>query len=43
MKELSGNVAYLIKLIWTTFLDPEYVRSVSMGANWNFCEGPGLP
>ena len=31
------------KLIWTPFLDPDYVRSLSLGAVWNFCEGLELP
>jgi hypothetical protein len=39
----SGNGASLIKLIWALFLgDPDYVRRLSLGAIWNFCEGPGL-
>jgi len=25
------------------FLDPGYVWSLNLGANWNCCEGPGLP
>jgi len=25
------------------FLDPEDIKSLSLGATWNFCEGPGLP
>jgi hypothetical protein len=43
MKVGSGNGASLIKLILAPFLDPDYVRSLSLGASWNFCEGPGLP
>jgi hypothetical protein len=43
MKEGSGNTASLIKLIWAPFLDPDYVRSLSLGTIWNFCEGQGLP
>jgi len=42
MKEGSGNGAFLINLIWV-FLDPDYVRRLSLGAIRNFCEGPGLP
>jgi hypothetical protein len=38
-----GNGASLIKLIWAPVLDPDYVMSQSLGAIWNFCEGPGLP
>jgi len=30
-------------LIWAPSLDPDYVRSLSLGAIWNFCEGPGFP
>jgi len=43
MKVGFGNGAPLIKLIWVPFLDPDYVGSLSLGAIWNFCEGPGLP
>jgi hypothetical protein len=43
MKEGSGNAAFLINLIWATFLDPDDFRSLSMGAMWDFSEGPGLP
>jgi len=45
VKEGSGNGRYFIKLIWVPFLflDPDYVRSLSLGAIWNCCEGPGLP
>jgi len=32
------NRASLIKLIWALSLNPDYVRSLSLGANWNFCE-----
>jgi hypothetical protein len=42
MKDGSGNGASLITLIWA-LLDPDYVRSLSLGANWNFYEGPWLP
>ena len=28
--------------ILAPFLDPDYVRRLSLGAIWNFCEGPGL-
>jgi len=40
--EGSVNGAYLINLIWAPFLDPDYVRSLSLGAIWYFCEGSGL-
>ena len=40
MKGGSGNEASLIKLFWAPFLDPDYVRSLSLGALWNFCEAP---
>jgi len=43
MKEGSGIGASLMTLIWAPILDPDYVRSLSLGANWNFCERPGLP
>jgi hypothetical protein len=45
MKEGSGNGASLIKLIWATLFwgDPDNVRSLSVGAIWNFSERPGLP
>jgi hypothetical protein len=43
MKEGSGNGSSLIKLIWAHFLDPDYVINLSLGAIWNFCEGPRLP
>jgi hypothetical protein len=43
MKEGSGNGASVMKLIWAPFLDPDYVRCLSMGEIWNFYEGPGLP
>ena len=43
MKEGSGNGASLITLRWAPFLDPDYIRTLSLGAIWNFCEGPGLP
>jgi len=33
-----GNGASLIKLILAPFLDPDYVRSLSLGAIWIFCE-----
>jgi hypothetical protein len=42
MKEGSVNGAYLINLIQVPFLDAGYVQSLSFGAIWNFCEGPGL-
>ena len=35
-KEGSVNEASLIKLIWAPFFDPDYVRSLSLGAVWNF-------
>ena len=38
LKEGSGNVASPINF----FLDPDYVGSLSLGAVWNFFEGPGL-
>ena len=38
-----GNGASLIKLILAPFLDQDYVRTLSLGAIWNFCEGPELP
>jgi hypothetical protein len=41
--EGSGNGARLIKSIWAPFLDPDYVRSLSLGVIRNFYEGPGLP
>jgi hypothetical protein len=40
MKECSGNGASLINfinLILTPFLNPDYVRILSLGAIWNFC------
>jgi len=40
--EGSENEESLINLIWAPFLDPDCVRSLSLGAIWNFCEGPGL-
>jgi len=43
MKVGSGNGASLIKLIWASFLDTDYVGSLSLGAIWNSCEGSGLP
>jgi len=43
MKEGSGNGASLINLTWVPFLDSDYVRNLSLGATWNFSEGPGLP
>jgi len=43
MKGGSGNGASLIKLVWASFSDPDYVRSLSLGAIWNFCEGPWFP
>jgi hypothetical protein len=42
MKEGSVNGAYPINLIQVPFLDADYFRSLSLGAIWNFCEGPGL-
>jgi hypothetical protein len=42
MKEGSGKGEPLIKLIWA-FFDPDYVRSLRLGAVWNLCKGPGLP
>ena len=41
--EGSGIGASVINLTWAHFVDPDYVRSLSLGANWNCCEGPGLP
>jgi len=41
--EDPGKGASLINLTWAPFLDPDYVRSSSLWAIWNFCEGPGLP
>ena len=41
--EGSGNGASLVKLIWAPFLDPYYVRSLSLREMGNFCEGSGLP
>jgi len=32
-----------MKLIWAPFLDPDYFKSLSLGAIWNCCKGPGLP
>jgi len=43
MKEGSGNGPSLITLILSHFLDPDCVMSLSVGAIWNCCEGPGLP
>jgi hypothetical protein len=36
------NTSYLISWV-PLFFEPDYVTSLSMGAIWNFCEGPGLP
>jgi hypothetical protein len=42
MKEGFGKeVSYKIKLGY--YLDPDYVRSPSLRAIWNFCEGRRLP
>ena len=38
-----GNGASLVKLFGAPFLDPDYVRSPSLGSIWNYSEGPGLP
>ena len=43
MKEGFGNGAVLINLVWAPFFDPDYVRSLNLGAMWNCCEGSGLP
>jgi hypothetical protein len=43
MREGYGNGASIIKLIWALFLDPDYIRSLDLGAIWNCCGGPGLP
>jgi len=43
MKEGTGNDTSLINLIMGSYLDPDYVRSLNLGANWNFCVGAGLP
>ena len=43
MKEGTGNGACLINFIRGSFLDPDYVRSLNLGAILNFCEGAGLP
>jgi len=43
MKVGSANGASLINLTWVPFLDPDYVRCLSLGATWNFSEGPRLP
>jgi hypothetical protein len=45
MKEGSGNGASLVNfiyLIWAPFLDPDYVRTQSVGAIRDFSEGPAL-
>jgi len=42
MREGSENGASLINLMCSS-LDPDYVKSLNLGAIWNFCEGPGLP
>ena len=36
--ECSGNGVSLLNLIWTTVLDPDYVRSLNLGAIWNLGE-----
>ena len=41
MREGSGNGASLINLISGPFLDPDYIRNLSMGAKRNFCGGAG--
>jgi hypothetical protein len=41
--EGSGNGESPLNLIWASFLNPDYVRSLSLGEIWNFFEGPGLP
>jgi hypothetical protein len=44
VKEGCGNRASFIKLILALFLPLlDKVRSLSLGAIWNFIEGPGLP
>jgi len=43
MREGCGNRTSLIKLIWVSYLDPSYVKSLSVGVIWNFCEGPEFP
>ena len=43
MENGSGNVASLINLIWAPFVNPYYVRSLSLGAIWNCSDGPRLP
>jgi hypothetical protein len=35
--EGSVNGSSLVKFTWAPFLDPDYVRSLSVGAIWNFC------
>jgi hypothetical protein len=35
------SISYYVNL--GKFLDPDYVRILSLGAIWNLCEGPGLP
>jgi hypothetical protein len=30
------------KYIWVPFLDPEDIKILSLGANWNFGKGTGL-
>jgi hypothetical protein len=43
-KEGCGYRESFIKLILALFLPlPDKVRSLSLGAIWNFIEGPGLP
>jgi len=40
LMEGSGNGASLIILFWASFFDPDYFSSLSLGAIWNFCDGP---
>jgi hypothetical protein len=42
MKKGSGKGASINNLIWDNFLDPNYIRRLSLGAKKNFCKWPGL-
>jgi hypothetical protein len=39
--ERPQNGATIINM--GSFLNPDYVKNLSLGAMWNFCEGPGIP
>jgi hypothetical protein len=40
---LLGHLERKGKYIWVSFLDPEYIKFLSLGAIWNCGKVTGLP